>query len=155
MRAFAEVTKVRPARLVILGEGPDHERLLGVARSLQIGHLVDFAGFQTNPFAYMARAAAFVLASLYEGLPNVLIQAMACGTPVVSTDCPSGPSEILEDGKWGELVPVGDWRALAAAILRTLDAPIDRHALIARAGVYDGAAGVDRYLQLLDDIIRP
>ena len=155
LRAFANVVKARAARLVILGEGPERDRLLGVARSLRIDHLVDFAGFQNNPFAYMARAAAFVLASDHEGLPNVLIQAMACGTPVVSTDCPSGPSEILEGGKWGELVPVGDWRALAAAILRTLDASIDRRALIARARVYDGEACVDRYMQLLEEVTGP
>ena len=152
LRAFAEVVKSRPARFVILGAGPDQERLVGLAHALEIAHLVDFAGFQINPFAYMARAAVFVLASSYEGLPNVLIQAMACGTPVVSTDCPNGPREILAGGKWGRLVPVANWRALAAAILHTLDVPVDRDALIARAGVYDGESSVDRYMALLQEL---
>ena len=153
LRAFAEVVKSRPARFVILGEGPDRERLAGLAHALKIAHWVDFAGFQINPFAYMARAAVFVLASSYEGLPNVLIQAMACGTPVVSADCPSGPREILDGGKWGPLVPVGDWRALATAILHTLDAPVDRDALTARADDYDGESSVDQYMALLQELV--
>ena len=154
LRAFAEVVKSRPAHFMILGEGPDQERLVGLTHTLKVAHLVDFAGFQINPFAYMARAAVFVLASSYEGLPNVLIQAMACGTPVVSTDCPSGPREILDGGKWGQLVPVANWRALAAAILHTLDAPVDRDALTARASAYDGESSVDQYMALLQEFGR-
>ena len=153
LRAFAEVVKSRPARFVILGEGPDRQKLVDLSHTLKIAHLVDFAGFQINPFAYMARAAAFVLASSHEGLPSVLIEAMACGAPLVSTDCPSGPREILEGGKWGRLVPVGNWRALADAILYTLDAPVDRDALIARANAYDGESSVDQYMALLQDLI--
>ena len=154
LRAFAEVVKSRPARLVILGKGPDREKLVDLAHTLKIAHLVDFTGFQINPFAYMARAAVFVLSSRYEGQANVLIQAMACGTPVVSTNCPGGPSEILDGGKWGPLVPVGDWRALAAAIVHTLDAPIDRDALIARASAYDGESSVDQYMALLQKVAK-
>lgn len=154
LRALAEVVESRPARLLILGDGPDHDRLLDVARSLQISHLVDFVGFQSNPFAYMARAALFVLASSREGLSNGLLEAMACGTPVVSTDCPNGPSEILERGKWGRLVPVGDWRALAAAILNTLDAPVDRQKLVARARDFDVETSVDRHMELLAELTQ-
>ncbi len=80
-------------------------------------------GFVDNPYAFMARAAVFVLSSTYEGLPGVLIEALACGCPVVSTDCPSGPREILDQGRFGPLVPVGDDAALAAAIEDVLDHP--------------------------------
>ena len=153
LRAFAEVVKSRPARFVILGEGPERQKLVGLSHTLKIADLVDFAGFQINPFAYMARATAFVLASSHEGLPGVLIQAMACGAPLVSTDCPSGPREILEGGKWGRLVPVGNWRALANAIVDTLDAPVDRDALIARASAYDGESSVDQYMALLQELV--
>lgn len=153
LRAFAELVKSRPARLVILGEGPLRHDLIDLARSLEIVHLVDFAGFQSNPFAYMARAAVFVLASELEGLPNVLVQALACGTRVVSTDCPSGAREVLEDGRWGELVAIGDWHALAAAISRTLDAPVNREALIARAQAYGGELALDQYAGLLQELI--
>ena len=152
LRAFAEVVKSRPARFVILGEGPDRQKLVDLSHTLKIAHLVDFAGFQINPFAYMARAAAFVLASSHEGLPSVLIEAMACGTPLVSADCPSGPREILEGGQWGRLVPVGNWRALATAILDTLDAPVDRDALTARANAYDGESSVKQYMALLQEL---
>ena len=99
----------------------------------------------TNPFSYMSKSDVFVLSSRYEGFPNALIQAIACGTPVVSTDCHSGPREILEDGKWGRLVPVGDWRALAEAILETLDNPMPSDQLISRASVFSAEASIDRY----------
>ena len=149
LRAFAAVRKARPARLMVLGEGPDRGRLETLARELGIRDDVDFRGFQPNPFACMARARLFVLSSIYEGLPAALIEAMACGTPVVSTDCPSGPREILEGGRWGRLVPVGDWRALARAMRDTLDDPIAPERLIARAGHYSAAASMARHLDLL------
>ena len=101
IRAFARVVATRPARLVILGEGTERASLTALAASLGIGQAVEFVGFRSNPFAYMSNADVFVLSSRYEGSPNVLIQAMACGTPVVSTDCPGGSREILEHGKWG------------------------------------------------------
>jgi glycosyltransferase involved in cell wall biosynthesis len=116
--AFARVREGRAARLVILGEGPEEGSLRVRARRLGISADVAFAGFVDNPFAFMARAAVFVLSSAWEGLPSVLIQAMACGCPVVSTDCPSGPAEILERGAYGPLVPVGDAAGLADAIAR-------------------------------------
>ena len=90
-----------------------------------------------------------MLPSKYEGFGNVLPEAMACGTPVVSTDCRSGPREILEDGRWGRLVPVGDWHAMAEAILDTLDNPIPSDQLISRASDFSSDASIDRYLEVL------
>ena len=149
LRAFAEVARLRSARLVILGQGPERQSLLKLAEELGVTDRFDLPGFDVNPFRYMARASVFVLSSRYEGFPNVLAQAMACGTPVVSTDCPSGPSEMLEGGRWGRLVPVGDWRAMARAIEETLDNPMPAEALKERASVYSVEASVDRYYELL------
>jgi len=120
IRAFALVRKEQPARLMILGEGEDRPKLEGLVRELGIEDDVALPGFAENPFKYMKRAAVFVLSSKWEGFGNVLVEAMACGTPVVSTNCPSGPAEILERGKWGKLVPVGDVEALAKAISEVL-----------------------------------
>ncbi len=106
-------------------------------------------GFVDNPYAFMARAAVFVLSSTYEGLPGVLIQALACGCPVVSTDCPSGPREILDHGRFGPLVPVGDDAALAAAIEQVLDTPPPSERLRARAELFSVDRAVDRSLELL------
>lgn len=149
LRAFAELAKSRPARLVLLGEGPERRNLIALARHLEIAHAVDFPGFEINPFAFMAKASAFVLSSVYEGLPTVLIEAMASGTPVISTDCPSGPREILKGGKWGHLVPVGDSRALAKAMRDTLDNPIAPDLLIARADAYSAKASIDQHLKVI------
>jgi glycosyltransferase involved in cell wall biosynthesis len=124
LRAFAKVRANRLVRLVILGEGPLRSELEALAHQLGITEHVSMPGFVENPFAYMRRAAVFVLPSQYEGLPNVLIQAMACGCPVVSTNCPSGPEDILDNGKYGHLVPVGDAEAMARAILRVLDGDV-------------------------------
>ena len=149
LRAFAQVVASRPARLVILGEGPERRNLTAIAERLGISQYVDMPGFRINPFAYMSRSRVFVLSSKHEGLPTVLPEAMACGTPVVSTDCRSGPREILENGKWGHLVPVGDWHAMAEAILDTLDNPIPSDHLISRASVFSAEASIDRYMEIL------
>jgi glycosyltransferase involved in cell wall biosynthesis len=121
LRAFAQVRARRPARLLVLGEGPERERLEALVRELGIAEDVSLHGLTTNPYAYMARACAFVLSSRWEGLPTVLIEAMSCGVPVIATDCPSGPREILADGRYGELVPVGDVERLAVAMEAALD----------------------------------
>jgi len=147
--AFARLRAKRPARLVILGEGPEAGALRVRARRLGVSSDVSFEGFVANPFAYMARAAVFALSSAWEGLPAVLIQAMACGCPVASTECPSGPAEILEGGAHGPLVPVGDPGALAAAILRLLDAPTDREQLRRRAADFSVDRVAERYLAVL------
>jgi glycosyltransferase involved in cell wall biosynthesis len=121
IRAFARARQQRGARLVILGEGEERPDLEALIRELGLGADVALPGFVDNPYAYMARAAVLVLSSRWEGFGNVLAEAMACGTPVVSTDCPSGPAEILEGGRWGPLVPMGDVAALTEAILAQLD----------------------------------
>jgi len=120
IRAFAEVRKTTEARLLILGEGEDRPQLEELIASLGLTDHVKLPGFVSNPFAVLSRAAVFVLSSRWEGLPTVLIEAIACGTPVVSTDCPSGPREILQEGRYGRIVPTEDSPALAAAILATL-----------------------------------
>lgn len=148
LRAFAELLKSRPAKLVILGEGPQRHRLQDLARRLGVAQAVDFPGFRSNPFPFMAKASAFVLSSDHEALPLALIEALACGTPVVSTDCPHGPREILEGGKWGRLAPARNAQALAKAILETLDHPIAAEALKARANFYSVQSCTDRYLSL-------
>jgi glycosyltransferase involved in cell wall biosynthesis len=123
LRAFALVRQRRSARLLILGEGNERPALEALSRELAVAEHVQMPGFAANPFAYMARAAVFALSSVREGSPNVVVQALACGCPVVSTDCPSGPREILEGMPQGRLVPVGDPSAMADALLSLLQAP--------------------------------
>ena len=120
LRAFALVRQQAPVRLVILGEGDERTELEKLAAELGISGDVDLHGFVDNPYAYMANAALFVLSSEIEGLPTVLIEALAVGVPVLSTDCPSGAREILDNGCWGKLVPVGDVCAMADGILESL-----------------------------------
>lgn len=146
IRAYALANP--PERLIILGEGPERPALERLVAELGLADCVALPGFDPNPFAYMARARLFVLSSRYEGLPGVLIQAMACGCPVVAADCPTGPREILEGGRWGDLVPVGDVPALAGAITAALAR--DVHPDVARrAADYDEANVIDRYLEVL------
>lgn len=121
LKAFRLVVKARPAKLVILGRGPAEFKLKKLTYELGLFKSVDFLGFQENPFKYMNKASVFALSSLQEGFGNVIIEAMACGVPVVSTNCPVGPGEIIESGKNGILVPVGDEKALAEAILKILN----------------------------------
>ena len=121
LRAFAKLVEKRDARLIILGEGEERQELESLAGTLGIKRLVDFPGFVPNPHAYIRRSDLFALSSDFEGLPTVLIEALGAGARVVATDCPSGPSEILADGRYGELVPVRDPEALATAIDRSLD----------------------------------
>jgi glycosyltransferase involved in cell wall biosynthesis len=125
IRAFARVNKDRLCKLVILGDGKERHHLQQLVHAYDLSNHVDFPGFVDNPYAYMARADIFVLSSDVEPLGNVLIEALACGCPVVSTDCPSGPAEILQHGQYGPLVPVNDEKALAEAILSVLNNPPD------------------------------
>jgi glycosyltransferase involved in cell wall biosynthesis len=148
--AFARVREKRAVRLIILGEGPERPRLEDLIRRSGLDQDARLAGFVGNPFAYMRRAGLFALSSSWEGLPGVLIQAMACGTPVVSTDCPSGPREILLDGALGPLVPVGDGDALAAAMLQALDDPIAPDTLRRRAADFSLETISRQYLRLMD-----
>lgn len=120
IRAFAQVRSIRPARLMILGVGSEKKHLDELIRELGLENDVAILGFQENPYAYMARARVFALSSAWEGFGNVIVEALAVGTPVVSTDCPSGPAEILAGGKYGSLVPVGNYQAMAKSILEVL-----------------------------------
>jgi glycosyltransferase involved in cell wall biosynthesis len=148
IRAFALVRSRREARLIIIGEGSFRQNLEDEVAHLGLEDSVALPGFQHNPFSYMNHASAFVLASHYEGLPNVLIQAMSFGTPIVSTDCRSGPAEILEDGKLGRLVPVMDVPALAQAIEEAVLLPKQSTAQ-ARAWERFGAGeATSRYLSM-------
>lgn len=156
IRAFARVRRGREARLMILGAGKDAgetarsgAELMGLAAELGVSRDVALPGFVPNPFPYMARAAVFVLSSRWEGFGNALVEAMACGCPVVSTDCPSGPAEILDHGRYGPLVPVGDDAAMASAILEILDVPPPAEKLRARAALFSVDRAVDQYLDLL------
>jgi glycosyltransferase involved in cell wall biosynthesis len=123
LRAFALLRKKQMARLVILGEGNLRPQLEALVKELGIEEDVQLPGFNSNPYAFMKRASVFVLSSVLEGLPTVLIEAMALGTPVVSTDCKSGPKEILGSSGYGTLVPTQNPEALAAAIEKTLNSP--------------------------------
>lgn len=153
LRAFAAVVERRPARLVLLGEGEERGRLEALATQLGIREQVAFLGFQANPFPYMARARVFVLSSAVEGLPGALVQAMACGTSVVSTDAPGGAREVLDGGRWGKLVPIGDVPAMAAAIDETIDNPAPPETLIRAASRYSTAAFAEQMTALLRRVL--
>ena len=150
LEAFAKVRQQRHLRLVMLGEGEDRDMLESLASDLGITEDIDMPGFVDNPFQYMANASIYILSSVAEGLPNALIQAMALGRPVVATDCPSGPREILEDGKYGKLIPMQNAGAMAKAIKQTLDEP---HTPMTEAWVkrYSAEQVINQYLDLLLD----
>lgn len=148
IKAFARVRSSRQVRLVILGEGELRPELESMIASLGLTEDVLMPGFEKNPFSWMRRSTAFILSSRYEGFVNVLVEAMACGAPVISTNCPGGPDVILEHEKWGRLVPVGDPLALADAIEQTLDAK-DHPDVAARAAEFSVDKAVDEYLKLL------
>ena len=149
LRAAARLAERRPLRLVIVGDGPERQALEALSRCLGLAERVHFAGTLDNPLPLMRRARLFVLPSRWEGLPGALIEAMACGCPVVASDCPGGSSEILQGGRLGTLVPPGDVSALADAMSRALDTEPDRQALRARANDYSLKAGGDALAELL------
>lgn len=153
--AFSIVVRNRPARLIMLGEGHDRELLENMIRDLDITQYVEMPGFVENPHQYFKRANLFVLSSAWEGLPNVLIEAMACGCPAVATDCPSGPREILDEGRIGKLVPVGNAEALAKAIIESLDNPPERSAFVQRAKIYSFENAIAGYESVLTGLSSP
>lgn len=157
IRAFAKLRQQRKARLVILGEGELRPALQALLASLSLGEdAVQMPGFVPNPYAWLARCRLFVLSSRWEGLPGVLIEAMACGVPVVSTNCLSGPDEILEGGRWGRMVPVGDVDALARAMAAMLDMPSsERPDVRLRAADFEQDRAVDAYLRILGMPLQP
>lgn len=149
LKAFALLRGRRPARLVILGEGAQRAELQALAGTLGVAEDVDLPGSVQNPHAYMARAAVFAMSSRWEGLSRVIVEALAAGCPVVSTDCPSGPAEILEGGAYGRLVPVGDSRSFAEALLATLDEPPAKELLQCRAQYFSVKRSTDRHLDVM------
>jgi len=151
LKAFSLLRRDRHLHLVILGEGRDRPALEALVRQYGLQEVVSMPGFVGNPFAYMRRASVFVLSSASEGLPGVLVQAMACGCPVVSSDCPSGPREVLDGGRLGPLVPVGDAEAMAQAIAAALDAPQASELLRARAAEYS----VERSVGEMEAVLWP
>lgn len=153
IRAFALARRQRWLRLIILGEGPLRPRLEGLARELGVVGDVELPGYVSNPFAYYRRAAVFVLSSRLEGLPTVLVEAMACGCPVVATDCRDGPHEILDGGRYGRLVAVDDDAAIAAGILDAVEGKQDRNMLVERAMQFSVEASARAYADLLQ--IKP
>jgi glycosyltransferase involved in cell wall biosynthesis len=148
MHAFAKLENPN-ARLMFVGTGAGEGTLRALAIELGVADRVIFAGFHADPTPFYMTADLFVLSSNYEGFGNVIVEALACGTPVVSTDCPSGPTEILEHGKYGSLVPVGDPDALAKAMEAALTAPCDAAILKQRAADFAPVIAAKRYLELL------
>lgn len=143
LRAFAKLHERMPVRLLILGEGPERAALESLVRTLNIGSAVRFQGFVENPAAWMKHAKLFVMSSAWEGFGNVIVEALLCGLPVVATDCPAGPAEILDHGAYGTLVPPGDVNALAAAMEAALGTQASRERQIGRAMIFsaDRVAG--------------
>lgn len=148
LRALAIVRRTRPCNLVVLGDGPERSALEALTRELGLDDCVRMPGFVVNPFPWIARADMLLSASLAEGCPNVIQQALACGTVIVATDCPGATADVLEHGRWGRLVPTRDPEAMASAILATLDDETPPDGRI-RARDFDGTGTADRYLRLL------
>jgi glycosyltransferase involved in cell wall biosynthesis len=145
IRAVQQANKKQELYLIILGEGNLKQNLKQLAEHLSIRNRICFPGFVDNPYAYMSKADVFALSSAWEGFPNVVVEAMACGTPVVCTNCPGGVSEILDNGTYGSVVPVGDSRAMAREIMDMILNPTESETLINRARSYSVAEMCDQY----------
>lgn len=150
IKAFSLVRQHLPAKLIIIGEGEKRPELEALVDKLDLGNEIDLPGFQMNPYAYMARANIFVLSSIFEGFGNVIVEAMVVGTPVVSTNCESGPAEILANGKYGNLVPIRDVEALANAIVTTLNKPPNSEILQQRARAFSLNSIITQYLEIAE-----
>lgn len=148
LRAFADLP-LQEATLMLLGVGANEAKLRHLVQELGLGNRVIFAGFHRDPTPFYETADLFVLSSDHEGLPTVLIEALSCGLPVVSTDCPSGPAEILENGRYGRLTPVGDAAALARAMAEALQETPDRDALKRRAADFAPEKAARAYLEAM------
>ena len=154
VRAFALLLDVRSdARLVILGEGRHRARLECLAEELGVSHAVSLPGFFPNLAPFMARTSLFVSSARSEGFSNVLAEALACGLNIVSTDCPSGPSEILEEGRWGWLVPVGDVHAMARSMAEALAHPKPSELLKKRAAYFSFERGIEGYARAIEGVL--
>ena len=153
IRAFAEVRSQLDVRLILLGDGPQRKNICELINSLNIEEDVSMPGWVDNPYSFMANVDLFVMSSSWEGCPNVLLEALACGCSVVSTDCPSGPSEILEHGRWGRLVPVNDQTALAEAIIATLEDNRNQDALRQRAMQFSPENMIEKFETLISEVV--
>jgi len=151
LRAVANLRERRDVRLIVLGEGPARSELEALVKVLGLLEVVDLPGFVSPPWPWMARANLFVLSSRAEGWPNVLAEALALGVPVVSTDCPTGPREILDNGRLGTLVPIGDVHAMSVAIEDMLDNPTDRAILRSRADDWSKELVIEAFLSILPE----
>lgn len=154
IRAFSKVIHIKKCQLLILGDIADKnyfDLLQQEIAEYKLTDLIKFAGFIDNPYAYMAKADLFVLTSKWEGLANVLIEALACGCPVISTDCPGGPREILKDGEYGELVPVGNPDLMSQAIINSLNSSIDTSKLRKRGYEFTQEKSVNKYVNYMFD----
>jgi glycosyltransferase involved in cell wall biosynthesis len=149
VRAVAMLPADLPWRLALVGDGAERAGLEALVRDLGLADRIVFTGQVADPFAIVMRAQVAVCASVYEGLCNALIEALACGTPVVSTDCPYGPFEILRGGRFGALTPIGDAKAMAKAIAAALTLKPDRAALRARGFDYTAARAAERFLEII------
>lgn len=153
LHAFAEARRHRRCRLIIIGDGPERPQLEAICRDRDLTDSVLLPGYINAPSGWLNHASLFVCSSLYEGFGNVIVEAMACGVPVVSTDCPFGPAEILDGGRYGILVPNDRADLLADALLRGLDQPADPDRLRARAAMFSRARAADAYATLLKEYI--
>lgn len=149
IKAFAILVEQEKMKLIILGDGKELDALKKLAESLGLTKDILFAGFQSNPYAWLARADLFVLSSRWEGSPNVLTEALALGIPSVSTRCPSGPDEVLDDGKYGILVELEDHVALAEAMSTTLNKPLHAAFLKEAVKAYTPDVSASAYMNLL------
>jgi len=149
IRAMKVLSEKRTARLMILGDGPLRSELEALIVELGLTDVVRLQGYVENPLKFFAGADVFVLSSHVEGLPNVLVEAMMCGCTPVSTDCPTGPREVLQDGKYGYLVPMRDPVALAAGIEQALDHPIPRDLLAEAIRPFEEGAVIERHFEVL------
>ena len=152
LRAMNLLPPERSWRLAIVGDGPERGALEGFARSIGLADRILFTGYVADPFVWMMRARVVVLSSIYEGLGSVIIEALACGTPVTCTDCPYGPREILQGGRFGTLTPVGDPGAMAAAITAALDCVPDRRLLMKRGLDFTVERAAARFLHIVAEL---
>lgn len=151
LKVISNIIKTREVRLIVLGKGELHNKLLDYAKKLGIGDYVDFYGFTNNPYSFFYNSDCYLMTSDYEGLPTVLIEAMACGCPIVSTDCPSGPREILDGEQYGYLIPIEDIEGLGNAIIKTISG--NRCAdkvLMERAEFFTVKKAVQEYIDIIE-----
>jgi glycosyltransferase involved in cell wall biosynthesis len=144
-----ELVKTKPARLLILGDGPSRTDLEKMIAENGLQQSVKLTGYVSNPLKYYRNADVFVLSSRVEGLPNVLVEAMMCGCTPVSTDCPTGPREVLDGGQYGYLVPVDNPEAMASAIIKAIDSPITDELLAKAIIPFAEDAVIDRHFEIL------